>query len=132
MITLSAMKKMVPSVSVTLLMKADRKVAADHEASLEPDVIVSIVSSLHDECEPEEMIAISHRLRALANLIVDGDSGGWTIDVEGEKHVLVSGELIRAAASATLPMTKTVGELRFDPQEILEIALRDADASGSA
>ena len=126
------MAKLVPPVSVELLMKADRKVADDHEEGLPPDPTVSIVSALHDECEPEEMIAISHRLTALARLIESGDSQGWTITVEGEEYTLVSGALIRAAATAQLPEAKTVGELRFDPKEILDIALREADASGSA
>jgi len=56
MTKLDAMKKIVPPVSIELLMKADRKVATDHEAGFEPDATVSIVSALHDECEQEEMI----------------------------------------------------------------------------
>lgn len=49
-----------------------------------------------------------------------------------KEYTLVSGALIRAAATAPLPETKMVRDLAFDPQEILDIALRDADASGSA
>ena len=71
-------------------------------------------------------------MRALAHLIVSGDSGGWTIEVKGKEYTLVSGALIRAAATAPLPETKMVCDLAFDPQEILDIALRDAEASGSA
>lgn len=126
------MTKYVPEVSVALLMKADRKFASDCEAGLEPDPTVSVVSALHDECEPEEMIAIGRRLTALAKLITDGKSGKWTIPVLREDYTLVSGALIRAAATAPLHQTKMMCDLAFDPQEILDIALGDADASGSA
>ena len=78
------------------------------------------------------MMAVQSRLTALANLIVDGDAGSWTIDVEGEEYTLVSGALIEAAATAKLPEAKTVGELRFNPKDILDIALRDVEPDGSA
>ena len=126
------MTKYVPSVSVELLIKADRKVAEDHEDGLPPDPMVSIVSALHGECEPDEMIAISHRLMALARIIESGGGKGWTIKVDGEEYTLVNEALIRAAATARLPEAKTVGELKFDPKEILDITLHDADALGSA
>ena len=65
--------KMIPPVPVDLLICADRKVAADHEAGLPSDPTVSVVSALHGKCDPEEMIAIERRLIALANLVTDGD-----------------------------------------------------------
>ena len=126
------MIKYVPTVPAELLIKANAKVSADCEKYGSPDVVVSVISVLVDECEPEEMIAIGHRLRALAKLIKNGDSRGWTIDVNGKEYTLVSAALMLAASTAPLRETKMVRELAFDPQEILDIALRDADASGSA
>lgn len=126
------MKRYVPKVSVELLMKAERKVAEDHEAGLPPDPAVSIVSALHDECDPQEMISISHRLTALAHLIRCGDGKGWTIEVDGQEYTLVNEALIQAAATAPLAEAKTISELRFDPKAILEIALRESDTSGTA
>ena len=126
------MTKYVPQVSVELLIKANAKVSTDREKYGSPDVSVSLISVLADECEPEELIAISHRLRALAKLVKSGDGGSWTIRVLKKEYTLVNEALFRAAAVATLSETKMVRDLAFDPQEILDIALRDADASGSA
>jgi hypothetical protein len=123
--------KMIPPVSVDLLMLADRKVASDHEAGLQPDPSVSIVAALHDKCDEDELLAISRRLRALAHLIVAGDGKNWTVSVEGKEYTLVHGALIRAAATAPLPEPKMVRDLRFGP-EILDIALRDAEPEGHA
>lgn len=122
---------MIAPVSVDLLMLAGRKVAEDHEAGLPPDPTVSVVAALHGKCDPKEMIAIANRLTALANLIVDGDGKGWTINVGGKDYHLVHGALIRAAATAPLTEAKTVGELRFGP-EILGIALQEIEPDGQA
>jgi hypothetical protein len=123
--------KMIAPVSVDLLTFAGRKVAEDHEAGLPPDPTVSVVAALHGKCGPKEMIAIANRLTALANLIVDGDGKAWTINVDGKDYQLVHGALIRAAATAPLIETKTVGDLRFGA-EILDIALRDIEPDGQA
>ena len=123
--------KMIPPVPVDLLICADRKVAADHEAGLPSDPTVSVVSALHGKCDPEEMIAIERRLIALANLVTDGDGKAWTINVDGKDYTLVAGALIRAAATAPLAEKKTLGDLRFGP-EILDIALQHVEPDGSA
>lgn len=123
--------KMIPPVQLDLLLRADRKVAADHEAGLPPDTTVSVVSALHGKCDPEEMIAIERRLIALANFVADGDGKSWTISVDGKDYTLVAGALIRAAATAPLAEKETLGDLRFGP-EILEIALQNAEPDGSA
>lgn len=123
--------KMIPPVSVELLMLAERKVAEDHEAGLPSDPMVSVVSVLHGKSGSKEMIAIANRLTALAHLVADGDGNTWTITVEGKDYTLVHGALIRAAATAPLAETKMVRELRFG-REILDIALHDAEPDGSA
>ena len=123
--------KMIPPVSVDLLICADRKVTANHEAGLPPDSTVSVVSALHGKCNPEEMIAIARRLIALANLVTDGDGKAWTISVDGKDYTLVAGALFRAAATAPLAETKMLGDLRFGP-EILDIALQNVEPDGFA
>ncbi len=122
--------RMIPTVSADLLVCAERKVAADHEAGLTPDPTVSVVSALHGKCDAEEMLAIQYRLTALANLIVDGDGDAWTINIHGESHVLVAEPLLHAAASAPLAEAPTLAEFRFGP-EILDVALQDVEVEGS-
>ena len=124
------MKRIQP-VSVDLLMLAERKVAEDREIGLPPDPTASVVSALHDRCDAEEMIAIAHRLRALAHLIVDGDGNAWTITVKGKDYTLVHAALVRAAATAPLAETQMVRDLRFG-HEFLDIALNNAEPNGSA
>lgn len=126
------MLKMIPTVSVGLLMEAYRRCAADHEAGLEPDVMVSIVSALHGRCSSAEMIAISHRLTALSTLLQEQDGRGWKSSPEGKEYVLVNEALIRAAATAPLAEAKMVLDLRFDPVAIMQIALENSRTDGSA
>lgn len=125
------MPKMIPTVSPKMLMLAHHKVAEDHEAGLDPDPSVSVFVALSGKCSRDQMIAIEHRLRALAHLVIAGDGKSWTISAEGKEYVLVSGDLLKAAAIAPLPEPKMVRDLRFGP-EILDIALRDAKPEGSA
>jgi hypothetical protein len=125
------MPKMIPTVSPRLLVLAHQKVAQDHEAGLSPDPSVSVVVALSGKCSPGQMVAIGHRLRALAHLVIAGDGKSWTISAEGKEYVLVSGDLLKAAAIAPLVETKMVSDLRFGP-EVLDIALRDAKPEGTA
>ena len=125
------MPKMIPTVSPKLLIFAHQKVAEDHEAGLSPDPSVSVVVALSGKCSPDQMIAIGHRLRALAHLVIAGDGKSWTISADGKEYVLVSGDLLKAAAIAPLAEPKMVRDLRFG-REILDIALRDAKPEGTA
>ncbi len=122
---------MIPTVSPKLLIFAHQKVAEDHEAGLDPDPTVSIVSVLHGRCSVKQMMAIEHRLFALAHLVMDGGSKGWTINREGKDYTLVSTVLLKAAAAAPLAEATTIGDLRFGP-ELLELALREAEPEGNA
>ena len=116
--------RMIPPVSVDLLMCADRKVAADHEAGLPPDPTVSIISTLHGKCGPEEMIAIECRLTALDHLLVDGDGRAWAIHVDGKDYTLVAGALIRAAATAPPDRGEDDGRLALRPRDSGHCAAR--------
>ena len=126
-----APNRMIPPVSVDLLVRADQKVAADHESGLPPDPTVSVIAALHGKCDHEEMIAIERRLTALAKFVVDGEAGAWTIDVDGKNYSLVADALIRAAATAPLAEATLMRDLRFG-LEILDIALQIVETDGSA
>ena len=123
--------RMIPTVSPKLLILTHQRVAEDHKAGRSPDPSVSVVVALSGKCSPDQMIAIGNRLRALAHLIIAGNGKSWTISAEGKEFVLVSDDLLKAAAIAPLAETKMVRDLRFGP-EILDFALRDAKPEGSA
>ena len=122
---------MIPPVSVDLLMHADRRVAADHEAGLPPDPTISVVAALRGKCEQDEMMAIQRRLTALSHLVIHGEARAWTIHVDGKNYTLVADAFLRAAATAPLSETKFMRDLRFGP-EILDIALQLVETAGSA
>jgi hypothetical protein len=87
---------------------------------------------LGDGHEPDELIAVSHRLMALARLLHDGQGGQWTLTVEGKEYRLVNEALFRAAAKAPLQERKMVRDVKFNPKEFLRIALEEATAEGTA
>ena len=121
----------VPTVTVDHLVCVVRKDSEYRAGGLSPDSLVSIVAALHDKCEPKEMIAISHRLTALANLVVAGDADVWTIHVAGEDYTLVRNALVWTAALAPLQETEMTRDLRFG-REILDMALQIVEPDGLA
>jgi len=128
----AAMARYIPIVAPELLIKANLKAVADHEKYGSADTTVSIVTALADDHEPDELIAVSHRLAALARLLHEGEGGYWTLTVEGKEYTLVNEALFRAAAKAPLRERKMVCDAKFEPKEFLRIALEEAKAAGSA
>jgi hypothetical protein len=126
------MARYIPIVAPELLIKANLKAVADREKYGSADTTVSIVSALADDHEPDELIAVSHRLMALARLLHDGEGGHWTITVEGKEYRLVNEALFRAAAKAPLRQRKMVRDIKFEPKEFLRIALEEAASEGRA
>ena len=94
--------------------------------------MVSIVTGFADDHDIDELIAVSHRLRALARVLRSGDGDHWTLNVGNKEYKLVSEVLFRAAAKTRLKEAKTVGEIAFDVRELLEAALKEAPSSGIA
>jgi hypothetical protein len=90
------------------------------------------VTTLAEGHKPDEIIAVSYRLGALANLIRAGEGGKWTIPVLKREYQLMNESLFRAAARAPLFEARTVGEVAFDPVTFLKIALEESQAEGSA
>ena len=78
------------------------------------------------------ILATSVRLTALAGLIENGDGKEWTIRLHDRPYRLVNEALLRAAARAPLFEAATVGEVAFDPDTFLPIAMEEAETKGNA
>ena len=126
------MARYIPAVPAELLIKANLKSIEDREKYGSPDVMVSIVTALADKHTPEECIAVSYRLTALAYLVSEGHGDQWTLKIEGKEFRLLNLALFRAAAKAPLrEPKKMVRDIRFNPKEFLRIALEEAETEGS-
>jgi hypothetical protein len=108
----AAMARYIPIVAPEPLIKANLKAVADREKYGSADTTVSIITALGDGHEPDELIAVSHRLMALARLLHDGQGGQWTLTVEGKEYRLVNEALFRAAAKAPLQERKMVRDVK--------------------
>jgi hypothetical protein len=127
------MAQYIPAVAPELLIKANLKSVADRERHGSADVMVSIVTALADKHTPEECIAVSYRLTALAYLVHEGHGDHWTLAVEGKEYRLLNQALFRAAARAPLREPENmVRDIRFDPKEFLRVALEESEAEGTA
>jgi hypothetical protein len=106
--------KPIPAVPFDALVKGHESVNVDRERYGSADPTVSIVRVLHKDHEPEEIMAVSYRLGALAKLIQEGEGKPWTFAVTDENYHMVNEALFRAAARAPLFEARTVGEVSFD------------------
>jgi hypothetical protein len=120
--------KPIPPVPFELLKKGHEGVIAEREQH-GPG---ALVKTLADEHRPEEIMAVSYRLGALAKLIQDGEGQEWTITVLHKTYRLVNEAMFRAAARAPLFEARTVGQVAFDPKIFLPIALEESESEGSA
>jgi hypothetical protein len=124
--------KPIPPVPFELIRKGHEGVIADREEHGPGDPTYALVKTLADNHKPEEIMAVSYRLSALAKLIREGEGGEWTITVLHKDYKLVNEALFRAAARAPLFEAATVGQVSFDPKAFLPIALAESETEGSA
>jgi hypothetical protein len=124
--------KPIPAVPFELLIKGHEGVTAHRERYGQADLTVALVTTLAGSQKPDEIIAVSYRLGALAKVIRAGEGGKWTIPVLKQEYQLVNEALFRAAARAPLFEARTVGDVAFDPEAFLKIALEESTAEGSA
>jgi hypothetical protein len=122
----------IPAVPFELIVKGHEGVTSYRERHEQADPTVALVTTLADSHSPEDIMAVSYRLGALAKLIRDGEGGKWTIPVLNQEYRLVNESLFRAAARAPLFEARTVGQVSFDPETFLKIALEESAAEGSA
>jgi hypothetical protein len=127
------MKKLkpIPIVPFELIIKGHEGVVAYRERHGQADLTIALVTALADH-RPDEIIAVSYRLGALARLIREGEGGNWTVPVLDQEYQLVNESLFRAAARAPLFEARTVGDVSFDPKTFMKIALEETDVEGSA
>jgi hypothetical protein len=126
------MPEEIPAVRPELLIKANEKAAADHEAHGSSNPLIVIITALDGEATSEEMLAVSYRLQALAAVLKEGEGGPWKLNVKGKEYTLVNETLFRAAAKTPLHIAGTVGEVRFNREEFMRVALEEGESEGRA
>jgi hypothetical protein len=124
--------KPIPAVPFDVLIKGHESVDEDREKYGSGDPTVSVVRALRNDHQPEEIMAVSYRLGALAKLIREGKGKPWTFAVTDENYHMVNEALFRAAARAPLFEARTVGEVSFDLDSFTKIALEETETEGRA
>jgi hypothetical protein len=124
------MKKTVRTVPPDLLIRANTA-AAEGPRGYE-NAMISMIKALSKEAEPDELLAISYRLQALANLAGDADLAGLTMTLHGKTYKLINEAAFRAAAVCPLRLAGTMAKVKFDHQQFLDLALSFAEPEGNA
>jgi hypothetical protein len=124
--------KPIPAVPFDVLIKGHEGIIEDRERLGPGDASISLVRALHKEQKPEIIIAIDYRLRALSKLIREGEGKPWTYAISEDGGHMVNEALFKAAARAPLFEAKTVGQVSFDRDEFMRIALEECEIDGRA
>jgi hypothetical protein len=124
--------KPIPTVSFNLIIRGHEQINADHEEFGSAEPTISLVTALSANHTPEEILAVSYRLGALAKLIREGEGKPWTLAVTKDNYHMVNEALFRAAARAPLMEAKTVGDVAFELNTFIPIALEEAESEGRA
>jgi len=124
--------KPIPVVPFDALIKGHEGIIADRDRLGPSDPTISLIQALHKEQKPEVLLAIDYRLRALAKFINEGKGKPWTFTIAEDNGHLVNEALFRAAARAPLFEAGTVGEVAFNPDEFMKIALEESETDGEA
>ncbi len=124
--------KPIPAVPFDVLIKGHQGVIEDRGRLGPGDPTVSLVRTLHKEQKPEVILAIDYRLRALAKLIKEGEGKPWAYAIAEDGGHMVNEALFKAAARAPLFEAKTVGQVSFDRDEFMKIALEESETDGRA
>jgi hypothetical protein len=84
-------------------------------------IAVSVVSALADQLSSQEVLAVMHRLFALANTLGADGGKAWRVDLEGQDYTLLDEALFRAAARAPLMEAEYMSDMKFDTRELFDI-----------
>jgi hypothetical protein len=122
----------IPTVPFDLLIRGHEGVNEDREKYGPGDHTISLIRTLADDHKPEEILAVSYRLGALAKLIKEGEGKPWTFAVTSENYHMVNEALFKAAARAPLMEARTVGDVSFDRDTFIKIALQESESEGTA
>jgi len=121
--------KPVREVPADLLIRANRA-AADGPRGFE-NATISIIEALSKEVSTDDLLAITYRLQAFAKLTQGDDLTGLTMRLHGREYNLINEAAFKAAAACSLVPGDTVGEVEFDREEFLRLALSFAQAEGN-
>jgi hypothetical protein len=121
----------VRPVSADLLTRANLA-AAKGPRGFE-NAMISIVQALSQEVSPDDLLAITYRLQAMAHLLQrEGeDIAGFTMSVDGKNYKLINDAALKAAATCPLSLPGRMSDVRFDSDRFLELALSFAEAEGN-
>jgi hypothetical protein len=117
------MRKTVKTVAADLVIRANAAIA-DGPRGFE-NAMISMIKALSKEAEPDDLLAVSYRLQALANL------AGLTMTLHGKTYKLISEAAFHAAAVCPLRLTGTMTDVKFDRQKFLDLALTFAEPEGN-
>jgi hypothetical protein len=123
------MAEPIRQVSAELLIRANR-VAADGPRGFE-NATISIVKALSKDVSSDDLLAVTYRLQALAKLTQGADLTGFTMRLNGREYNLINEAAFKAAAACPLVPGETFGDVEFDREEFLRLALTFAEAEGN-
>lgn len=124
--------KPIPTVPFEVIIKGHEAVNEGRKIFGPGDPTIALVRSMHKDHQPDEILAVSYRLGALAKFIQEGEGKPWTFAVKEDDGHMVNEALFRAAARAPLMETKTVGDVTFDHKVFMQIALEESESEGTA
>jgi hypothetical protein len=123
------MAKPVPEVPAELLVRAN-KAAAGGPRGVE-NATISIIKALSKEVSTDDLVAITYRLQALAALTRGDKISGLTMSLHGREYKLINEAAFKAAATCPLRLRGNFGEVEFDREEFVQLALSFAEPEGN-
>src|SRR5260370_22636363 len=94
------MPKLISSVPAELIIKAAQQINDDHEEYGSAEPTISIVRAFAKTHSPDELLAVSYRLCALAKLVKEGQGGKWAITRLDQDYKLLNEALLHSAPRA--------------------------------
>jgi hypothetical protein len=126
------MQKRVPPVQAKLMIEVNQAVVEEREKHGSTDVTISAVRTLHGRYRSEEILAVTHRLFALAAFLKTGDGASWLKEETGKDFVLLNDALFKAAARAPLEEGEYIKDYLFQKDTFLPIVLEESETEGAA
>jgi hypothetical protein len=121
--------KRVRRVPADLLIRANNA-AADGPRGFE-NATISIIKALSKEASTDDLLAVTYRLQALAKLTAGADISGLTMNLHGREYKLINEAALKAAANCPLFLRGAFGDIEFDREEFLRLALSFAEPEGN-
>jgi len=120
----------IAAVSFDLIRQAIEAANNNREAG----PTLAVVTALSKKYSSDDILAVTYRLQALADMVHNQQTDNWTMTVEGKEYSLVSEALLKAAARTPLSFKKKdiVNQLAFKPEALLAAALEESETDGAA